>query len=105
MAKYPCKEYGDFKGAEDRRKHLNMLLLDGCIEYERTYGPNGKPWPKEVPTVSVAASSLAAAPQLTSQIVFQSVYMEGGQEAADICKKVCLHHPKGLKTQTSKILC
>jgi hypothetical protein len=41
---FPCKEHSDFKAARQRRKHVNMLLLDGCDEYHRTYDTDG--WPR-----------------------------------------------------------
>lgn len=42
---FPCKEHSDIKSADQRRRHVNLLMLDGCSEFERTYREDG--WPKQ----------------------------------------------------------
>ena len=87
--RYPCKEYGDFRAAEDRRKHLNMLLMDYCAECERTYFPDGKPRPTEVkPETLPALGGTVELPPQPAKVVWAAVYKEGGPEAAQFCAMV-----------------
>jgi hypothetical protein len=96
---FPCKQHSDFRSARQRRKHINILLLDNCEEYSRTYGADGRP--QEHASISAAlakyknrkcnplpssqnASNLLGKPR----DLWLCAYAEGGQEAADLCKMV-----------------
>ena len=95
---FPCKQHSDFKSAAQRRKHVNLLLLDGCDEFERTYGPDGRPrqplvlplQPRKTrgpaPTVPDSVKHTTQACETARQ--WTTAYEEGGQEAADVAKQV-----------------
>eukprot|EP00892_Ulva_mutabilis_P005040 jgi/Ulvmu1/2908/UM147_0006.1 len=95
---FPCKQHPDYRAARYQRKHINLLLLDSCEEYSRTYGSDGRP--QEHASVETALKR-SAGRQLQSKAVvgtaslvkrtkdlWQSASVEGGQEAADLTKQV-----------------
>lgn len=104
LHEFPCKQHVEFKNARYSRKHINLLLLDNCEEYSKTYGVDGRPL--EHATISALAAKRAAKYKATlveqrsqkapvtvdtsfrSKDVWQCAYAEGGQEAADFCKMV-----------------
>lgn len=96
---FPCKEHADFRAARYQRNHVNLLLLDSCEEYDRTYGPDGRP--HEHASIATALKRASAARQLRSKCstaavsltkrtknLWQSASVERGQEAADLTKQV-----------------
>lgn len=95
---FPCKQHSDYRSARYQRKHVNLLLLDSCEEYSRTYGHDGKP--QEHATIETALKRTGGR-QLQSKVstgtisvvkrtkdLWQSAAVEGGQEAADLAKQV-----------------
>lgn len=98
---FPCKQHVDFRAARYQRKHINLLLLDNCEEYARTYGPDKKPQAhasietalKQAATsrhLQPKSSACTAALSLTKRTknLWQSASAEGGQEPADLTKQV-----------------
>jgi hypothetical protein len=79
-----------------------MLLLDGCSEYERTYGKDGKPQEESSIRAMLEAQGtgdqgkltdmvkgIAATCEVQDKTVWRPAYVEGAQDAADFAKKVC----------------
>lgn len=101
MHEFPCKQHVDFKNARYGRKHINLLLLDNCDEYSKTYGEDGRPLEhatisalqkraaKYKAVVNCEAAKMASADNsMLSKHVWQCAYAKGGQEAADCWKMV-----------------
>lgn len=102
LHEFPCKQHADFKNARYSRKHINLLLLDNCDEYLKTYGADGRPL--EHATITAALQSRAAKYEALkanaseqavavgasqrSKDLWQCSYAEGGQQAADSWKQV-----------------
>jgi hypothetical protein len=93
---FPCKQHSNFRSATQRRKHINLLLLDGCEDYSRTYGLDGLPreeasilWALSRPSQHASGRQPGQVSTLTrAKQLWQSAYVEGGQEAADLAKQV-----------------
>lgn len=102
LHEFPCKQHADFKSASHRRQHINLLLLDNCEEYTKTYGADGRPLEhatisalqKRVAKCKVAVGHVSdqvvtgKSTRMPSKELWQSSYVEGGQAAADCWKQV-----------------
>jgi hypothetical protein len=92
MPAFPCKQHSDFRGASQRRKHINMLLLDGCEEAIRirqpAHGSGGierDPCSRDVLQRNLGAANTGQSAQTKT---WCAAYKEGGQSAADLARQV-----------------
>jgi hypothetical protein len=104
IPRFPCAEHETFHAAQQRRKHLNNILLDACEEYHRIYDANG--WPRapiQLPlqpqgqhTQPLAYSPVTMTSKQCSQLagnanghfLWTCAYEAGGQGAADLAKQI-----------------
>jgi hypothetical protein len=90
MPTFPCKQHSDFHAAAQRRKHLNMLLLDGCEEAIRIRKPaEAVPPPRNHGSPSVAqGAGTEPQPCPRHAQIWTAAYKEGGRAAADLARQV-----------------